>query len=120
MQQLALDAALNGVVSRPADYAIVERAAEIATDSEAYWAYGTLTELALLAPKAGRPRDLDRAKQNAAKLVESADKAGQTYPIQSTRRQINRYVRWWTNPNGFFPDGQDLGEDSREIVAVLS
>jgi hypothetical protein len=120
VQQLALDAALNGVVSRPGDYEIVERAAEIAKRSEAYWAYGTLTELALLAPKAGHQRDLDRAKQNATKLVYSAKAAGETFPIQSTRRQINRYVHWWTNANGFFPAGKDLCEDSREIVAVLS
>jgi hypothetical protein len=119
VQQLALDAALNGEVTRPGDYAIVERAAELSKGAEEYWAYGTLTELALLAPKAGRQRDLDAAKQNAAKLVESANKAGKAFPIQSTRRQINRYVWWWTTANGFFSNGQDLCEDARELHAVL-
>ncbi len=120
VQQLALDAALNGVVSRPGDFAIVERAAEIAKSAEAYWAYGTLTELDMLAPKAGRLRDLDSAKQNAVKLVQSAAAAGESFPIESTRRQINRYIHWWTNANGFFKESQDLCDDAREILAVLS
>jgi hypothetical protein len=119
VQQLALDAALNGVVSRPGDLAIVERAAEIAKSTEAHWAYGTLTELTLLAPRAGRERDLPRAKQNAGKLVECAKAAGESFAIESTRRQINRYINWWTNANGFFPQSNDLSEDAREIVAVL-
>jgi CHAT domain len=120
VQQLALDAALNGAITRSDDYAIVERAAELAKTAEAHWAYGTLTELALLAPKAGRQRDVDRAKENAANLVKSAVAGGQTFAIQSTRRQINRYIRWWTNANGFFPAGKDLSEDARQVVAVLS
>jgi hypothetical protein len=120
VQQLALDAALNGVVSRPGDFAIVERAAEIAKSGEAYWAYGTLTELAMLAPKAGRQRDLKCAQQNAVKLVKSAVAAGEIFPIESTRRQINRYIHWWTNANGFFPKSQELCDDAREIVGVLS
>jgi hypothetical protein len=120
VQQLALDAALNGVVSGLGDYAIVQRAAEIAKGAEAYRAYGTLTELAVLAPKARRQRDLECAKQNAAKLVQSATAVGESFPIESTRRQINRYLHWWTNANGFFPAGQDLCDDAREILAVLS
>jgi CHAT domain len=120
MQQLALESAFNGTVSRPSDYAMVERAAELAKTKEPYWAYGTLTELALLAPKAGRQRDLDCAKRNAEQLVQSAKDAGEPFPIESTQRQINRYINWWTNANGFFPGNQDLREDARELLAVLS
>jgi hypothetical protein len=120
VQQLALDAALKGAISRPGDYEIVERAAEIAKGAQAYWAYGTLTELSLLAPKAGHQRDLERARQNAMKLVETAKATSEAFPIESTRRQINRYVYWWTNANGFFPGTQDLCQDSREIAEILS
>jgi hypothetical protein len=53
-------------------------------------------------------------------LVQSATAAGESFPIESTRRQINRYICWWTNANGFFPKRHDLCDDAREIVAVLS
>jgi CHAT domain len=131
MQQLALDAALTGTVSRPGDSAIVERAAAIARDmaiqagkdvpkgQEIYWAYGTLTELALLAPRAGGVRNLEKAKSAAALLVASSRQAGEEFPIQSTRRQISRYVQWWTNEHGFFPSVDDLSNDARELLMVL-
>jgi CHAT domain len=131
VQRLALDAALSGAVSRPGDYAIVERAAEIARQfaiqkgkdvgqgEEEYWALGSLTELALLAPKAGRQKDLGKAKTYAALLVQRAGEASQLFPIQSTRRQITRYVSWWTNEHGFFPANEDLSGDAREILTVF-
>lgn len=129
VQQLSLDAALNGAVSRLADYLVVERAAEIARESaarlgkdvpqgqEEHWAHGTLIELALLAPRAGRPKDLARAKSEVRELVRTAGAAGETFPIQSARRQIYRYVRWWTAQHGFFPGTTDLSDDAREVLA---
>jgi hypothetical protein len=130
VQQLALDAVLNRQ-SHADDWAMVQRSAETARDvairkgpdvpqgQEAYWAYGTLTELALLDPAPDRKRNIDRAKTFAAQLVASAQKAGETFPIQSTRRQLNRYVRWWTREHGFFASGEDLSAGAGEILAVL-
>jgi hypothetical protein len=132
VQQLALDAVLMPSENRLSDYPIVQRAAELAVElairkgkdvrpgEESYWAYGTLTELSLLAPKAGRQRELDRAKEYAGKLVMTATAAGEEFPIASTRRQINRYIKWWTKEHGFFPRGNDLADDAREVLKILS
>jgi hypothetical protein len=84
------------------------------------WAYGTLCELTLLGPRLGGIRDLDKAKANAALLVASARKANKAFAIESTHRQINRYVWWWTNEHGFFPGVKDLSQDARELLEVLA
>jgi hypothetical protein len=126
MQQMTLEAALTGRITRVGDWSIVMRAAEldrdlaVRTKAPEYWAYGTLCELALLGPRVGGVRDLDRAKANAALLVASARKANKPFAIESTHRQINRYVWWWTNEHGFFPGVSDLSQDARELLEVLA
>ena len=125
-QQLALDAVLTGAITRPDDWSLVVRAAEVARDrpsetgKQDYWSYGTLAELALIAPHAGRPRDLGKAKAAASLLVERARQDGNDFAIASTRRQIDRYVRWWVNDHGFFPGSKDLADDARELLEVLT
>lgn len=126
VQQLALETALTGGVARPDDWLLVARAAEIARDAPTpngpkdFWSCGTLTELALIAPRAGHPRQLEKAKEAAALLVARARQAGEEFPITSTRRQIERYLRWWTNDHGFFPAGADLSHDANELLQVLT
>jgi hypothetical protein len=127
VQQLALEAALTGRIARAEDWALVTRAAQIARDAAPKdgkrdcWSCGTLTELALLAPFAQRPRDLDAARQAAALLTTRAREADDEFPIASTRRQIERYVRWWTSPRGFFPDAHaDLSADAAQLLHVLT
>jgi hypothetical protein len=125
-QQLALEAVLTGRLARQDDWLLVARAAEIARDApprdgqEDYWSCGTLTELGLIAPVAGRARDLEKAKAAAALLVLRARAAQAEFPISSTRRQIERYVRWWTSGHGFFPAREDLSRDAAELLHVLA
>ena len=126
MQQLALEAAVTGRFERPAELNVVTYVAEIARDAASaesrkkdYWSCGTLAEAWLLAPVAGRPVNLDAARSAAALLVERAREAQDEFAIESTRRQFNRYVTWWTTANGFFPGRQDLSSDAAQIIAVL-
>lgn len=126
VQQLALEIVLTGQASRPQDYDLVTRVAELERDAAPikgtlnYWSCGTLAELAFLAPFVGRPRNLDAAKASAALLVERARAAGEEFGVTSTRRQFERYVRWWTKANGYFAGGSDLVDDAREVVDILS
>ena len=126
LQELALEAALTGRLNRPEDLAIVLRGAELARDREPqpgeereYWSCGTLAEAWLLAPLAGLPRNLGASRAAAELLVDRARSAAQgQFAIESTRRQLRRYVTWWTNAHGFFPGREDLSKDAQEIVAV--
>jgi hypothetical protein len=126
VQQLALETVLTGGVARPEEWLLVTRAAEIARDAPAkegkedVWSCGTLAELALIAPYAGHTRDVEKAKEAAALLVGRARKAGEDYAIGSTRRQIERYVRWWTTGHGFFPGVNDLSADAGELLGILT
>lgn len=129
VQQLSLEVVLNGRLACADDWTLVARSARLARDANRndgaldYWSCGTLTELALLAPYAGRPRDVAAARAAAALLVERARVAGDQFAVASTRRQIDRYVRWWTTAHGFFPAGGgpagDLSSDAREVLHVL-
>jgi hypothetical protein len=74
----------------------------------------------LIAPYAGRSRDLEKAKAAASLLVTRALSSGEDYAIGSTRRQIERYVRWWTSGHGYFPGGNDLSADAGELLGVLT
>jgi hypothetical protein len=122
MQQLALEAVLEGAFSRAADWDSVRVVAERARDRNPkdYWCGGTLAEIWLLAPIAGRPRDLEAARE-AFELLRTRAPAGEkrAFAIESTRRQLGRYVDWWTTANGFFPGRGDLREDAQQLLALL-
>ena len=120
-QQLALDVVLTGTVSNPMDWLVVVRAAEVERDrsEDSYWPFGTLVEMALIAPRAGQPRDLDGALAAASLLVERARTAGKEFAIASTRRQIARYAHWWTAENGYFHGTSDLSADAGLILQRL-
>ena len=122
IQQLALEAVLTGKVTRPEDWLIVARTAEIARDrpsksgeSADYWSCGTLLELQLLAPLAGQRRDAGKVEAAASLLVERARAVGDEFAIDTTRRQIERYTWWWTNDHGFFPGVKDLAAVAGEL-----
>lgn len=125
IQQMTLEAALTGRVARDDDWAIVTRSAEndlafaARTSGQEYWAHGTLCELALLGPRAGGKRDLDKARAHARLVVDKAREANDSFPIESTRRQISRYIWWWTNAHGYFPGTTDLSADAGELLTVL-
>ncbi len=43
------------------------------------------------------------------------------FPIESTRRQLRRYTKWWTQDNGFLGAQEaDLSEDAERLLSVLS
>jgi len=123
IQLLALEAALHGKFENPSDWNIVRRAAELARDANEknFWACGTLAETHLLAPVAGEPRQLDIAQRDLDDLrTRAKDDKSEQFAIDSTRRQLNRYVTWWTNGNGFFPGRPDLSNDAKQLIGRLA
>ena len=44
---------------------------------------------------------------------------GDTFPLESTERQLRRYVQWWTTANGFFPGTSDLAGDAASLLKEL-
>ena len=123
IQMLALEATLQGHFENTNDWQIVRRAAELARDANEkdFWACGTLAEGHLLGVIAGAPKQLDAAAAALDLLRTRArgDKSEQ-FAIDSTRRQLNRYVMWWTNKNGFFPGITDLSNDAKQLVERLA
>lgn len=121
-QQLALQAALHGRIAAD-DWTTVLRVAEIKLeldpDGKEYWALGTIAEVHLLAPFAGRPRDLEPARK-ALRLFKERAPRDDDFPMRSTRRQIARYVKWWTKESGFFPGDGDVREDAEELLELLN
>jgi hypothetical protein len=122
-QQLALEAALTGGVARPEDWLFTLRAAEIARDKPPcgdYWSCGTIAELALIGPLAGRAQDLAAAKAALTLFTCRANAVDDAFAIESTRRQLRRYVQWWTNAHGYFPGREDLSRDAGELLTHLA
>jgi len=123
IQLLALQAVLRGHFENPSDWQIVRRAAELVRDANEkdFWACGTLAECHLLAPIAGAPKQLEAATAALDLLCTRAkgDKS-ERFAIDSTRRQINRFLTWWTNENGFFPGVADLSNDAKQLAERLA
>jgi hypothetical protein len=121
VQRLSLEAALFSRID-PDDWIVVRKVAEKdARNSNRIWALGSLAELSLLAPLAGRERQLGAAKEALVNMRASpAALAGNPSPIDSTRRQLRRYMAWWTKANGFFAScSGDLAADAEELVMSL-
>ena len=106
IQKLALEAALKGRISDPTELMIVRRVAQNACDQELkeYWACGTLAEAILLGALAPEGFDLASAKAALSLLCErsAGDAKDNGFAAKSTRRQLERYVTWWTKENGYF------------------
>lgn len=121
-QCLCLDAVLDGTVPRERWRAAREAAGRDlgGSASQAEWAEGTLTELHLLEALAAR-RGLeewgdtdalgaaDRARKHARALLAHSGPDG--FPARSTRRQIRRYVAWWSHLG--------VADLAADLVAVL-
>jgi hypothetical protein len=118
VQELSLEACVHGLIREPwrwhAALASTRRQPHGATD--AMWQHGSRMELHLLAPYAGEERQLDKATE-ALEQFGQLIAPGDDVPSDSTRRQLTRYVDWWTNDNGFFPGQSDLSADARELLA---
>jgi hypothetical protein len=122
IQQLALQAVLTGKVD-PDDWFAVVYAAKRDRDGNPKdpWPLGTLAEAHLLAHLVGRPPAVADARADLEQFLERVkpEEPASSFPVQSTRRQLLRYVDWWTNANGFFPGVKDVSNDAQELARLL-
>lgn len=118
VQQLALEAVLRGRISTPVDWAVATYIAQRAADADPndYWARGSLAELYLLQTLAGQPDEPELAEKAVAEFHACA--SNQPDAIESTTRQLRRYVTWWTSENGFFA-GSDLRGRADRLLELL-
>jgi hypothetical protein len=118
VQSLALEAVLTGRIERVGRWYAAKEAAE--ADNEP-WAAGTLAELCLIAPQAGLDARLDEASDWLSELVRRVLAGGHdVFPIESTRRQFERYVHWWTKDNRYFGSSPDLAGEAKQLLSRLS
>jgi hypothetical protein len=132
VQSLSLDSVLDGRITDPSSWHAAVRAAQIdrkraidpqnhAQTRQQIWALGSLVELYLLAPLAEQT-SLALAAVNALvemKALVQRQTAGDTFPLESTERQLRRYVQWWTTANGFFPGTSDLAGEAASLLQEL-
>jgi hypothetical protein len=123
VQYLCLEAALGGRIPDAGLWHAAVMAARIDLRSprpmDAIWALGSLLELHLLAPLAGLPSQTGEAQAAWAQMraAVAALERPDPFPIESTRRQLRRYVQWWTTANGFFPGAPDLAAEAAALLA---
>jgi hypothetical protein len=125
VQMLALQAALTGRITDPMELMIVRRVAQYAseTNKKDYWACGTLAETMLLGALV--PDGFDHAGAEAA-LRELRTRSGDDpkdngFAVQATRRQLQRYVNWWTKTNGYFKGrDSDLSAEAGALDKFLA
>jgi len=124
IQKLALEAALTGRIADPMELMFVRRVAQRACEAKPseYWACGTLAEATLLGTLAPEGFDLAGAQAALSQLRErsAGDPNDNGFAVKSTRRQLERYVNWWTEGNGYFPGrASDLAVNARALVGWL-
>jgi hypothetical protein len=130
VQYLAIQAVLTGSIADPDHWTTCKVAAISDRDGasrvqDRIWALGSLTELALLAPLSDNIRaGPGTAEEALDQLVQGTRENKGLFPdpdpIVSTRRQLERYVKWWTRKNGFFPGGvSDLSEPAGKFLERL-
>jgi len=113
VQFLALDLALNGTIKTDNYWAAAVQAATNDTQKEGnIWGFGSLVELYLIAPNLSKAIKIQQAKEALTTLLDRAIKDKKTFAINSTKKQLNRYVHWWTPNNNYF--------DNPEIVSTAS
>jgi len=125
IQKLGLEAALEGRISDPMELMIVRRVAQNECDGNKneYWAYGTLAEAILLGTLTPEGFDLKSAQEALKKLRERSarDPKDNGFAVKSTRRQLERYVNWWTKGNGYFTGrDSDIAEQAQLLVNCLT
>jgi hypothetical protein len=125
VQYLSLEGALEGRIACPGRWHAAVTAAEIACGGsnaqDAIWACGSLAELWLLAPLAGQiaPADAGRNALQDMKTLVQQQADVDLFPLESTERQLRRYVDWWTTDNGFFPNAIDLSGEAGKLIQEL-
>jgi hypothetical protein len=124
IQMLALEAALTGRNAIATDLTFVRYVAGNACvqNPQEYWACGTLVESILLAALTPEGFDLAKAKDALSMLRERSakDAKDEGFAVKSTRRQLQRYVTWWTKENGYFAEVEsDMSQYAQALVACL-
>ncbi len=124
IQKLALEVALTGRISDRVELMFVLRVAQAARDAneDEYWACGTLAEAHLLEAFTSEPSDLTGARVALDLLRKRSgrDAKDHGFAARSTRRQLMRYVSWWTRAHGYFPRCEsDISACAQELVACL-
>lgn len=119
VQQLSLDAAVHGKIAAPWRWHAAMHIAhgKSANPTDKIWRLGSRVELHLLAPYAGEPRQVEDAKR-ALEEFQTLLPTGTPDYVESTARQLRRYISWWTSDNGFFPGVQDLAADAETVFPV--
>jgi hypothetical protein len=125
VQCLSLEAVLTGTIAKPGYWHAAVQAAQLAAEKPAeYWAWGSLIELWLLATYCVGKDESDEAAKAMTIFKECVAKASasdKVSAIESTRRQLNRYITWWTKENGFFPQAEtDLSVPVQQLVQELN
>lgn len=124
IQKLSLEAVLTGRISEPLELTIVRRVAEKACTSDAneYWACGTLAEAIMLTTLVAEESSGGSASDALRLLCEraAANPEDKGFAVKSTRRQLHRYVNWWTKEHGYFPGREsDLSAEAQALLACL-
>ena len=133
VQYLALDAVLTGSISSLADWyacyvaATAQRDNSETSESDRVWALGSVMELCLLGPL--NPALAFPVAGDAAALTDLSQRVRaeknkkifpNTFPIDSTHRQLTRYASWWTKANSFFSAREsDLSGEAKKLIELL-
>ena len=123
VQCLSLEAVLTGVLAKPGYWHAAMQAAELDAEELAeYWAWGSLAELRLLGAYCAKQGGVEEALRAIRMLKERVAKTNKKPDaIESTRRQLNHYVTWWTKANGFFLQAEtDLSVPARLLIEELN
>ncbi len=104
VQFLALEAVLSGKIGDPHRWSAALVASQVdAQKPDEIWAWGSLAELYLLASRAALGDQTGKAAEAIVKMKErvAQSPSGDQFPLESTARQLRRYMDWWTAANGF-------------------
>ena len=119
VQFLSLESVLTGKIGDPMGwYATLYAARMAAASPKEFWALGSIAELHLIGSAAGVGGRIEEAVEAVTEMKRRVG-GGDPYPLETTKRQLQRYVSWWTKENGVFPTGADLAEPARVLVEAL-
>jgi hypothetical protein len=118
VQFLSLDTVLNGKISDMDYWHSARKAVNISlANNPDSWAYGSLIELLLLD---ANPEPDTNQKINTAVdcLIEKCKKENDSFPLESSWYQVNRYNTWWVKENGYLLDGK-IRANNKDILSNI-